>query len=512
MVETANNNKRIAKNTAYMYVRMFITMLIGLYTSRAVLSALGFDDYGLYNVIGGIIAMFGFINGALTSTTSRYITFYLGKNNVSRLQEVFSTAFYIHVAVAIIIIILGETIGLWYVCEKLVIPEGRYTATLWLYQFTIVSTAANIISVPFNASIIAHEKMSAFAFIAVVDAVLKLCIAISLSYVTFDKLIYYGAMILAVQLLDNGIYWIYSAKRFEGVRIRKVFDKLMLKEMFGFTGWNIFGSFSYIFFTQGVNLILNFFCGTAVNAARGIAVQVDGLVRQFAMNVQTAINPQIIKSYAQGENERFFSLIFASSRYCFYLIFLIALPIFLESDFLLTLWLKEYPEHTVNFLRITLIVVTLETLVTPMFTANLASGKVKIYQIVISIISLLFIPITFLAIRFTKIPEIVFVCTLLMTIVEIIARIFIVHRQVGLPRRKYVRSVLLNVSIVAAVSAVIPVLVHLNMPEGFVRFLVVGIVCVFSVGTVAYFIGINQKERMFVNTFISSKVKGVLHK
>lgn len=513
MSEQNSDNKRIAKNTMYMYIRMFVTMLIGLYTSRAVLAALGFEDYGLYNVVGGIIALFTFVNSAMTNTTSRYITYYLGKKDVQRLQEVFSTAFYIHVLVAILIIILGETIGLWYVYIKLVVPDGRFLAAFWLYQFTIVTTAANVISVPFNSAIIANERMSAFAFIAIFDAVFKLLVAVSLEYIPYDKLIYYGFMILLIQLSINTVYWIYNYKYFEGSRIKKVFDKSLFKEIFGFTGWNLFGSFSSMFFSQGINLILNFFCGPTVNAARGISVQVEGLVRTFATNVQTAINPQIIKSYAQDQKDRFFSLIFASSRYCFYLLFLVALPIILEAEFLLTLWLGNFPEHTVNFIRITLISVTLEALITPMFMANLASGKVKLYQTVISIISMIFIPVTYLAMKLTLIPEIVFICLLAVRIVEIIARIFIVHRQVGLPRRQYVKKVLFNVMIVAICSAIIPVVVHLKMNEsGWIRFFVVGIVSVFSVGLVSYFIGANSRERGLVKSYISTRLLSYFRK
>ena len=507
MTEIRSDNKRIAKNTAYMYVRMFITMLIGLYTSRAVLAALGFDDYGLYNVIGGIIAMFGFINGAMTNTTSRYITFYLGKNDINRLREVFSTSFYIHVLIAILIVLLGETVGLWYVYNKLVVPDGRFTAALYLYQFTIVTTAITIISVPFNSSIIANERMSAFAVIAIIDSVLKLGIAISLHYIKLDKLIYYGLMLLLIQVMTNVVYCLYSFNQFEGVRIKRVFDKALFKEMFGFTGWNLFGNFSYLFFTQGVNLILNFFCGTAVNAARGIAVQVEGIVRQFATNVQTAINPQIIKSYAQDEKERFFSLVFSSSRYCYYLLFLLALPIILEANFLLTLWLGEFPSHTISFLRITLVAVTLEAFVTPMFMANLASGKVRQYQIVISIISLLFIPITFLAIRITGIPEAVFICTLFMTVVEIIARIFIVHNQVGLPRLKYIKEVIINTICVTSLTIIIPIFAHCFFPEGWQRLIIVGILCIISESFVVFFVGLNKQERKIATAFVYSRIR-----
>ena len=505
MEEARIQSKRIAKNTVYMYIRMFITLLIGLYTSRVVLASLGFDDYGLYNVVGGIIAMFGFLNGALSQTTSRYITFYLGKDDDNRLREVFSTSFYIHVLLALIIAALGETVGLWYVQNKLVIPDGRYVAAMWLYQFTVITAAVNIISVPFNASIISHEKFSVYALVAVVESVMKLVIALLLSCAPFDRLIFYGVLLLLLQIAYNAFGWIYSVNRFKGIRIIKILDRRLLKEMFGFSGWNLFGTFSYVFFTQGVNLMLNFFCGTAVNAARGIAVQVESVVRNFATNVQSTMNPQIIKSYAQSDKQRMFSLVFASSRYCFFLFWLIALPIILEAEYLLKIWLGDYPEHTVNFLRITLLNVTLESLVTPLYMSNLASGKLKMYQICMCVISTVFIPATYIAIKLTRIPESVFLCILALSIVEMVARVIIVHRQVGLPRMEYVRKVILTVLAVSAAGSAVPVLIHFNMGTGLARLLIVGSICVLSMGLSVYFIGIDNNERGIVKAFVRQR-------
>ena len=507
MESITTDNKRIAKNTVYMYIRMFITMLIGLYTSRVVLASLGFDDYGLYNVVGGVIAMFSFINGALSQTTSRYITFYLGKKDIPRLREVFSTGFYIHVLLALIIVLLGETLGLWYVNNKLVVPDGRFQAAFWLYQFTVLTAAANIISVPFNASIISHEKISAYAIITIAESVLKLMLAISLVHVPFDRLIYYGAAILLIQLSYNAFGWIYSTKKFEGIKIIRVFDKSMFKEMFGFTGWNLLGNFSYMFFTQGLNLMLNSFFGTAVNAARGIAVQVEGVVRGFATNVQTAINPQIVKSYAQGEIERMFSLVFASSRYCFYLLFLIALPLILEAGFVLNIWLGEYPEHTINFIRITLINLTFEALSTPMFMSNLASGKVKIYQICMGVTSLVFIPLTYFALKLSLLPEMVFICLFVLKVVEMIERIFIIHAQTGMSRMLYVKKVLLNICLVVVISSVAPTVLHSVMCPGIIRFLVVGLTCILSIGLTVFLLGINKEERVIFVNYLKNKCR-----
>lgn len=506
MADNKSDNKRIAKNTLYMYIRMFITMLIGLYTSRVVLASLGFDDYGLYNVVGGIIAMFGFVNTSMTNTTSRYITYYLGRKDVLRLQQVFSTSFYIHLLIAVLIVVVGETIGLWYLYNKLVVLEGRMAAAFWLYQFTVITTVVNILSVPFNASIIAYERISAFAFISIIDSILKLLIAISLVCFPFDKLIYYGSMILLIQLMDNTIYWVYCYKKLDGIRVIRIFDRSIFMEMFGFTGWNMFGSFSFIFFTQGVNLILNAFFGTAINAARGIAVQVEGIVRQFASNVQTAINPQIIKSYAQDDMNRFFSLVFASSRYCFYLLYLLALPLMLEANYLLKLWLINFPDHTINFMRLMLASVTLEALATPLFIANLASGKVKVYQVCISIIDFIFIPITLFAIKYTLIPETVFFCTLILRIIEIIARVFIVHWQVNLPRLAYVKEVVVKTFVVSLIASVVPILVHMNLYECFWRLVVVSALSLISVMSVVYLIGLNNDEKVYANSLIKSKL------
>lgn len=501
-----SNNKRIAKNTMYMYFRMFFIMCVNLYISRIVLKELGFVDYGLYNVVGGIIAMFAFINGAMTNTTSRFITFHLGKNDEKRLKEVFAMSEIIHIIIAFVIVVLGETLGLYYLYHKLVVPENRFFAVFCLYQLSIVSSAVNIVTVPYNATIVAHEKMSAFAYISIIDAVLKLIFVALICYYPYDKLIYYGFCMFFVQMLDLTIYWTYCKKHFKETNFKWFWEKPLFRDMFGFAGWSLFGNFSFIFFTEGLNLLLNAFCGPAVNAARGIAVQVDNVVRNFASNIQVAINPQIIKSYAQSDMDRMFMLIFASSRYCFYLLLLLSLPLMIETDYVLSLWLVKYPEHTVNFLRITLVIVVLEALVSPMFTANLASGKVKIYQITLSIISYSFIPITYLAIKLTKVPEIVFVCTLVMTIFEICARVVIINRQIGMPVGLYVKNVFLNIGVISVLVPLAPVLVHMYLPMGFIRLICTSVVSVLSVLTVVLAFGLKANERQYVYSYLKNKI------
>lgn len=485
---------------------MFITLGLGLLTSRLLLQALGIEDYGLYNVVGGIIAMFGFISGAMTNTTSRFITFFLGKGDNSMLQNVFSMSFIIHLAIAGIILILGETLGLWYLYNKLVVPDGRFVAAFWVYQCSILSAIVNILYVPFNSAIVAHEKMNAFAYISIFDSVLKCCIAIVLLYYCKDRLVLYGLLMLLITFIDIVIYIIYCRIHFIETRIKWFWDSSLFREMFGFAGWSLFGNFSYIFYSQGVNLILNAFCGPAVNAARGVAVQVEGIVRQFAANVQTSLNPQIIKSYADNNKDRMISLIFASSRYCFYLLFLLALPIVIETNYLLELWLKNVPDHTVNFVRITLLMVTLDGLSNPLFTANLATGKVRIYQITLSIISYSLMPVTYLAMKYTLVPEVVFVCLFICKICEQIARIFIARKQIGMSIKSYLFNIIVPDLTVALVSSILPIVTYLFMPTNFMSLVVVCMSSIISVLLTVFLIGINANERELAIMLIKKKI------
>jgi len=499
------NNQAIAKNTVFMYLRMFITMSLGLYTSRVILRTLGVDDYGLYNVIGGIIAMFGFLNGAMTNTTSRYITFYLAKDNKDSLCDIFSMSIIIHACIAFIILIAGETIGLWYLYNRLVVPEGRLDAAFWLYQLSIASTLINILYVPFNATIVAHEKMSAFAYISIMDSVLKVLIGIGVGFVAYDKLIIYGLLMFCISIINIIIYLSYCKKKFDEVSFHWFWDEKLFKEMFGFAGWSMMGNFSYLFYTQGINLIINAFCGTGVNAARGITVQVESVVRQFASNVQTAINPQIIKSYSEGNMDRMYTLIFASSRYCFYLLFLFSLPLLLEAEYILHLWLGVVPEHTVNFVRLTLVLVLLDGMINPLFTANLATGRVKIYHIVISVISYSFMPITYFMMKYTIVPEIVFVCQLVCGLIGLIARVIIAKKQHGMSIELYMKKVFFKNVLVCILSVIFPIIMYKYLDASFMSFILVGVVCVLSVFFSVFLLGINKKERIYVLSFIKRK-------
>ena len=481
-----------------MYIRMFITMSIGLYTSRVVLNSLGIKDYGLYNVIGGIIAMFGFINGAMTNTTSRFIAYYLGKDEDTGLSKVFSMTFLIHALIAIIIIVFGETLGLWYLNNKLVIPDGRYDAAFWLYQLSIVSSIINILYIPFNSLIIAHEKMKAFAYIAILDSCMKLGIALMICYSPIDKLIFYGVLMLAVVLIDISCYVSYCFRHFKETTIKIHFDKRLFNEMMNFTGWSMFGNFAFLFYSYGINLILNMFFGTAVNAARGIAVQIENVVRQFASNVQTAMNPQIIKSYAENDNERMQNLIFASSKYCFFLLYLLALPIMIETDFILKHWLGIVPEHTVTFVRITICVCLLDTLSTPLFTGNLATGKIKKYQSAICLVSYSMMPITFFAVKYSAVPEVAFYCLFACKMIEQFVRVMVSKKQLQISLFLYFRKVLIPVFSVSILSLILPVIIYSVFPNNTLVFIMIVGISVLSVVSTTFLCGLTYEERIIV--------------
>lgn len=497
MSESTVDNKRIAKNTFLLYLRMLFTMGVSLYTSRVVLNTLGVEDYGIYNVVGGVIAMFSFINGAMSSATQRYITFELGKGNKEKLSRVFSTAIQIHAIISLLIVVLGETVGLWFLLNKLVIPAERMTAAMWVYQCSILVTVVNIMSVPYNADIVAHEKMSAFAFISVLETVLKLIIVFLLVATPVDKLIMYALLLLAVQLLIRFIYANYCSRHFEESHYKHHIDKPLLKEMSGFAGWSFYGNFTAVLYGQGLNMMLNMFFGPIVNAARGIAVQVQGAVHQFVSNFQMALNPQITKTYACGDMGNMHQLMFRSARFSFYVLFLLALPIILETNWILTIWLKTVPENTVVFVRIMLCTTLILTFANPCAIANQATGKVKKFQLVEGSILLTILPISYVFLKMGFPAYSVFVVHFCVEILAQLFRMILLRDLISLPLSAYLKNIYFPVACVVLVSVVIPIAVHSMLEEGFVRFLVVGFISVLCVGASVYMIGLTKNERLF---------------
>ena len=504
--QTSENNKRIAKNTLVLYVRMIFLMCISLFTSRVVLNTLGVEDYGIYNVVGGIVAMFGFLNGSMSSATQRYITFALGKGDMERLKTIFSTTLQIHTLIAGIIVVLGETVGLWFLYNKMQIPADRMDAAFWVLQCSIVSSVVMIISVPYNSDIIAHEKMSAFAYISILEAVLKLVIVYLLVVSPYDKLIVYAFLLLGVQVLLRVIYNVYCNKHFEESKYHHVWDKALFKEMTGFAGWNIFGSFSAVIFNQGLNMLLNVFFGPVVNAARGIAVQVQGVIQQFVGNFQMALNPQITKTYAKGEMTEMHKLMFRSARFSFYLLFLLSLPVLFETNFLLTVWLKTVPENTVTFLRIMICTSLIYTCANPMIVANQATGQVKKYQVVCGSTLLMILPISYIFLKLGMPAYSVFIVHFVMEALCQLARMIMLRPLIGLKLRDYFVHVYSKVFIVVAVSAIVPAIVYNMMDDTILRFFVVCSLCAVSVAMVAYSLGLTTNEKAFLLSKVKNKI------
>ena len=503
-----NNNKRIAKNTLFLYIRQIFVMGVALYTSRVVLATLGVTDYGIYNVVGGVVAMFGFINGSMSSATQRYITFALGKGDKKRLQTVFSTTLQIHAMIAGIIVLLGETVGLWFLYNKMQIPADRMDAAFWVLQCSIISTVVMIVSVPYNADIIAHEKMSAFAYISILEVVLKLVIVYMLMVFSFDKLVLYAFLILAIQVLIRFCYSIYCNRHFEETKYIHVWDKGLFKEMTGFAGWSMFGNLAGVLFGQGLNMLLNVFFGPVVNAARAVAVPVQNAVQQFVGNCQMALNPQITKTYAQGEMNDMHKLMYRSARFSFFLLFLLSLPVLFETDFILTVWLKTVPENTVVFLRIMMCTSLLYTLSNPLMIANQATGNVRKYQAICGTVLLMILPVSYICLRLGCPAYSVFIVHFTMESLVQLMRMILLRPLVGIRIRDYFFHIYRQVLVVVAVSVVFPLLIFFNMDDGMLKFIVVSMACLLSVAASAYALGLSANERVFVK----EKLAGVIHK
>ena len=505
--EIRSNNSRIAKNTIMLYVRMLFTMGVTLYTSRVVLKALGIEDFGIYNVVGGIITMFTFVNGGLLAATQRYITFEIGKGNIERLKSVFSSSLQIHAILSLIIFVLGETVGLWFLLNKLVIPEVRLFAAMCVYQCSIISCIVNIMSVPYNADIIAHEKMSAFAYISIVEVTLKLAIVFLLVSLPWDRLIVYAVLLLLSQLVIRFIYAYYCKTHFIESKYNNHFDKKLLKEMLCFAGWSFWGSVSTILYTQGLNILLNMFYGPIVNAARGIAIQVQGAVQQFVSNFQMALNPQITKTYAWGEIEQMHNLMFRSARFSFFLLYFLSLPLFLELKFVLNIWLGDVPVDTIVFTQIMLAISLLYTIINPCVIANQATGKVKMYQAVVGGLLLLVVPISYIVLKLGAPAYSVFIVHFLVECLAQFARMVILREQINLKVCQYFKNIYFQIFSVIVLSILLPLYVKSLLQEGWFRFILVGFSSVFSVSVSVFVFGFTKHEREFILHKIFSYIK-----
>lgn len=510
MTDTSQNNKRIAKNTMLLYFRMLFIMIISLFTSRINLQSLGAEDFGIYNVVGGVVAMFSVFSGSLATAISRFITFELGKDNKERLSKVFSTAVSIQFLLSLFIIIVAEFAGVWFLNNKMIIPEDRLNSANWVLQLSIFSFAVNLISVPYNAAIIAHEKMSAFAYISIFEVVMKLLICYYLFISPIDKLVTFSVLLFVLSISLRLIYGMYCKKHFEECHYNLILDKKLFKEIAGFAGWSSFTLVAYSLYNSGLNILLNLFFGPVVNAARGIAVQVQNAVQGFSRNFQTAINPQIIKSYAEGDLQRVYSLIFIGSKFSFFLVFFLSLPIILEADIILSIWLKDVPEHTVAFVRLILVIVTIDSIGGPLYCAQQATGKIRNFQLITGILMLMILPVSYIALKFGAEAEAVYIVYIsILSIVQLIS-IVLINRMIKMPLIGFLKEVGLKIMFVVVTSIILPLTVYHYFSNGTTAFFIVCITCVMSTVISIYFCGLSQKERSLVNSKIIKSIKRYL--
>lgn len=509
---STSDNKRVAKNTLVLYFRMLFMMLIGLYTSRINLQSLGVEDFGIYSVVGGIVVMFSIINGSITASISRFLTFEIGTGNMEKLKKVFSTSVTIQIGISLIILLLAETIGLWFLNHKMVIPESRMYAANWVYQFSIFTFILNLISMPYNACIVAHEKMSAFAWITIYDAITKLLVAWLTFIAPIDKLIFFSGFIVVIAFTQRMIYTSYCVRHFEECHYRFSIDKDLLKSMSGFAGWNFIGASSAILRDTGGNIVINLFCGPTVNAARAIANRINSAVLGFANSFMTAINPQITKSYASGEHEKMMGVIYKGAKFSFFLLLLLGLPVMMESEYIIHLWLGQVPEHTVLFVQLTILYAMSESISNPLVTAMLATGKIKNYQIVVGGLQMLNLPISYICLRFGCLPESVVIVAIILSQCCFAARIYMLRPMIHLNAINYLKKVYLRIVSTLIIAFILPIVVRYYMDDSLLSFFIIVSISFISACISVLYVGCNNQERSFIYSTTSKLTNKIIRR
>lgn len=490
-----------------LYVRMLFMMFMGLYTSRIVLQALGEGDYGIYNVVGGVVAMFTIISGALNSAVSRFITFEMGKGEGARLNKVYSTAVIIQIVLAAVVVAVAEPVGLWFIDNEMTISPERIPAARWVLHFSLLAFVVNLMSVPQMASITAHERMSAYAWIGILDGLLRFGVALLISCSGHDRLVAYAALMAVSVLIVRMAYGIYCRLHFPECRFRPVFDRPLMKEMFSFAGWNFIGVTAGVLRDHGGNILVNVFSGSvAVNAARGVALQLSNAVQSFVTNFMTAVNPQITKSYAAGEKDYMFSLMRKSSRMAYYLLLIIVLPVIFNVDYLLSIWLDEVPAGSASFARLFLILALSESLSGPLITGTQATGKIRDYQILVGGLIMLNFPVSYIFLKAGAAPEVTVVVAIVISQICLFARLYMLRRLTEFPVGEYLIRVYLNVLIVTLTAVILPLALMRYMPGGLTGFLLDVPLCIVCAALAVLFKGCSSAERKELWNMIRRRV------
>ena len=505
MSSTAENNKRIAKNTAMLYIRMLLIMAVTLYTSRVVLEVLGVEDFGIYNIVGGVVVLFSFINNAMATATQRFLNFELGRNDIKEVGRVFSMSMTAHISIALLVLLLAETIGLWFLLTQMNIPDGRMNAAVWCYQFSILTTCVQIIRVPYNACIIAYERMSFYAYISILEVILKLLIVFLLTIGGLDKLILYSILMFLVTVAVCYAYKIVCNRNFNISRYSFFWDKTLYKKLMSFSGWSLFGSAATVGAQQGLNILLNIFCGVTVNAAMGIANQVSHAVYSFVSNFQVAFNPQIVKLYAAKEYSYFNDMLFRASKFSYFLLFLISFPILINCNFLFSLWLKDVPDYAVLFSQLIICSLLIESLAAPFWMAVQAIGRIRNYQLLISVIILMNIPLGYVSLKLGMSPVSILIIRLLVGLLTYIARVVYLKRCITFSLWKYTKDVVFVIIYVTALSLPLPIWIN-NRLSSWNALLVTTLLSLIITCLIIYLIGMNKIEKKIVWNIIHVRI------
>lgn len=507
MSNSDSNNTRIAKNVIILYLRMFFLMFISLYTARVIIDSLGEVDYGVYSVVGGVVTLFSMISASLSSAISRFLTYELGKGSTSDLNKIFSSSISIQIAISVFVVLLAETFGLWFVNNKLIIPDDRLFAANVCYQFSIATFVVNLISVPYNAVIIAYEKMSAFAYISILEGIGGLAIALFIQYSLFDRLVLYGVMLCLFALLIRFIYYVYCKRNFEECTYTPGFDIELMKKMFGFAGWNTIGTCSAILRDQGNSVIINIFFGPTLNTALAIAQKVNVSMSKFVQNFLIALNPQITKLCASREFDRMFQLVFQGARLSYYILLLCSMPIVLNAEFIIKFWLNEVPDYTVIFVQLILILSMSDSLSHTLVTSILAHGDIRNYMLVVGGLQMLNLPFNIVLLYLGASPIVLYIVAITLSQICLIARLVMLRSMMGLDVVKFAKSVYFNVLSVTLLSLILPITMKFVCPSGLSSFVYVSFVSVISVLFVEFFIGCRKQERDFIIFKLHSLVK-----
>lgn len=492
----SDSNTRIAKNTLFLSIRMMVVLLINLFTTRAILAGLGADDFGIYNVVCGFVSMFTFLSHSISNGIQRFYNYELGKHGAGGAQNIYVTSLFIQLLIVLVLVLFTESFGLWYVNTKMVIPDNRIVAANFIFQFSIVSFIFTLLQSPYSASIIAHEKMDFFAFMSVMDAVLKLGIALAIPYYLSDKLIIYGLLILLISVINFFVYYLYSKKKFVEIKLKRYFNPSLIKEMLSFSGWNIFGVFSDMLKEQGLNLIINVFFGPVVNAARAVSYQVSSAIRGFVSSASVSVRPQIVQSYAKGSINRSLSLVYSLTKITTVLYIAFGCPIILEVNYILHLWLGgSVPDHTASFVVIVILISLVNNMNSALSGIVHASGQMRDYQLYGGLISLLSVPASYFVLYFWGEAELAFWVCLLFTVIMQIVSLFIVRGIVGLSIRRYCTEIVIPMTVVAIIAFFVPYLLHGYLEEGFIRLILVAFTSTILTVLSSYFIALTKKER-----------------